>query len=134
MKQVAKIAPSNVDEYIATFPKELKQLLEGIRKAIKEAAPGAEETISYKMPAYRHNGILVYFAGFKNHIGFYALPTGYQAFKRELSLYKTGKGSVQFPVDRPLPLTLIKKIVEFRVKENAERVKLKPGPRNKKKH
>jgi uncharacterized protein YdhG (YjbR/CyaY superfamily) len=131
MKHVSKIAASNVDEYIATFPKELKHLLEGIRKAIKEAAPDAEETISYRMPAYRQNGILVYFAGFKNHIGFYALPTGHQTFKKELSVYKTGKGSVQFPLDNPLPLTLIKKIVKFRVKENIEGVKMKSAMKNK---
>jgi uncharacterized protein YdhG (YjbR/CyaY superfamily) len=134
MKQVSKIAPSNVDEYIATFPKELKQLIEGMRKAIREAAPDAEETISYRMPAYRQNGILVYFAAFKNHIGFYSLPTGHQAFKKELSVYKTGKGSVQFPLDKPLPLTLIKKIVKFRLKENIERVELKAAVRSRNKH
>jgi uncharacterized protein YdhG (YjbR/CyaY superfamily) len=83
------------------------------------------------MPAYRQNGILVYFAGLKNHIGFYASPTGHQAFKKELSVYKTGKGSVQFPLDNPLPLTLIKKIVKFRVKENIEGVKMKVAMKNK---
>ena len=125
MKQVSKIAPSNVDEYIATFPKELKQLIEGMRKAIREAAPDAEETISYRMPAYRQNGILVYFAAFKNHIGFYSLPTGHQAFKKELSGYKTAKGSVQFPLDKPLPLPLIVQMVQFRAAMNLQKAKEK---------
>jgi uncharacterized protein YdhG (YjbR/CyaY superfamily) len=130
MKQVSKIAPSKVDGYMATFPKEVQQLIEGVRNAIKEAAPDAEELISYGMPAYRQNGILIYFAAYKNHIGLYALPSGHQAFKTELSVYKTGKGSVQFPLDKPLPLSLIKKIVRFRVKENMERVRLRAGVKN----
>jgi uncharacterized protein YdhG (YjbR/CyaY superfamily) len=134
MKHVSKIAPSNVDEYIATFPKEVKQLMEDMRRAIKTAAPDAEEMISYGMPAYKQYGILVYFAAYKNHIGLYALPTGHQAFKTELSVYKTGKGSVQFPLDKPLPLSLIKKIVKFRVKENIERVNLKAAVKNNNKH
>ena len=134
MKHVSKIAPSNVDEYIATFPKEVKQLMEDMRRAIKTAAPDAEEMISYAMPAYKQYGILVYFAAYKNHIGLYALPTGHQAFKTELSVYKTGKGSVQFPLDKPLPLSLIKKIVKFRVKENIERVNLKAAVKNNNKH
>jgi uncharacterized protein YdhG (YjbR/CyaY superfamily) len=134
MKHVSKIAPSNVDEYIATFPKEVKQLMEDMRRAIKTAAPDAEEMISYGMPAYKQYGILVYFAAYKNHIGLYALPTGHQAFKTGLSVYKTGKGSVQFPLDKPLPLSLIKKIVKFRVKENIERVNLKAAVKNNNKH
>jgi uncharacterized protein YdhG (YjbR/CyaY superfamily) len=134
MKHVSKIAPSNVDGYIATFPQEVKQLIEGVRKAIKEAAPDAEEMISYGMPAYKQNGILAYFAAYKNHIGFYAMPTGHQTFKRELSAYKTGKGSVQFPLDKPLPLGLITTMVKFRVKENIERVNLKAAVKNKNTH
>ena len=89
-----------------------------MRKTIKFAAPKAEELISYQMPAYKYKGVLVYFAAFEKHIGFYATPTGHAAFKNELSDYKTGKGSVQFPLTEPLPLDLVKRIVEFRVKEN----------------
>ena len=89
-----------------------------MRKTIKAAAPKAEELISYQMPAYKYKGVLVYFAAFEKHIGFYATPTGHAAFKKELSAYKTGKGSVQFPLTEPMPLDLVKKIVQFRVKEN----------------
>lgn len=118
--------PNNIDEYIAGFSKETQQILEQVRTTIKKAAPEAEETISYAMPAFTFNKTqLVYFAAFKNHIGFYALPTGNQAFKDELSNYKTGKGSIQFPLNKPMPLDLITKIVKFRVKESMERVKAK---------
>lgn len=110
--------PLSVDHYIAAFPKEVQQQLQAIRKTIKTAAPKAEEIISYKMPAYKQNGMLVYFAGYKNHIGFYALPTGHATFKKELAIYKQGKGSVQFPLDKPLPLKLITAIVKYRMKEN----------------
>lgn len=89
-----------------------------MRKTIKAAAPKAEELISYQMPAYKYKGVLVYFAAFEKHIGFYATPTGHAAFKKELSTYKTGKVSVQFPFTEPLPLDLVKRIVQFRVKEN----------------
>ena len=117
--------PAGVDEYIKTFPKEVQQLLIVLRNTINTAAPGAEEVISYGMPAYRQNGILVYFAGYKNHIGFYATPTGHEEFKKELSKYKIGKGSVQFPLDKPLPLGLITRIVKFRVKGNLAKAKKK---------
>ena len=110
--------PTTIDEYIALFPKETQTILEEIRATIKKEAPEAEETISYKMPAFKYNGILVYFAAFKSHIGFYALPTGHKEFAKELSSYKTGKGSVQFPLNKPMPLTLIRKIVKFRMLEN----------------
>ena len=100
-----------VDDYIAAFPKDVQQQLQSIRKTIKAAAPKAEEIISYKMPGYKQNGMLVYFAGYKNHIGFYAMPTGHTNFKKELSVFKQGKGSVQFPLDKPLPLKLITRIV-----------------------
>ncbi len=96
-----------------------------MRQAIIKAAPAAEERISYGMPAYKLHGVLVYFAGYKNHIGFYATPTGHAAFKKELSVYKEGKGSVQFPLEEALPLSLVIKIVKFRVKENLEREKSK---------
>lgn len=120
---MAKNPYHTVDEYIATFPASTQKLLEQIRRTIKKAAPEAEETISYNMPAYKLNGPLVYFAGYKNHIGFYATPTGHSAFKKELSNYKEGKGSVQFPIDQPLPLDLIRRIVKFRVEENARKKK-----------
>ena len=96
-----------------------------MRQAIKKAAPAAEELISYRMPAYKYHGVLVYFAGYKNHTGFYATPTGHAAFKELLAVYKEGKGSVQFPHNQPLPLALISRIVKFRVKENLEREKTK---------
>ncbi len=111
----------NIDEYIAAFPKDIQEILENIRATIRKAAPDAEEAISYQMPAFKLKGNLVYFAAFKNHIGFYPIPTGIKAFKKELSTYKQGKGSVQFPLDRPMPFQLISKIVKFRVKENLER-------------
>ena len=110
--------PDSVDAYIAGFPKDTQVLLKLIRATIKNAAPDAEEVISYRMPGYKLDGMLVYFAGYKNHIGFYAAPTGHEKFKKELSVYKTGKGSVQFPLDKPLPSRLISKIVKYRVKEN----------------
>ena len=111
-----------VDNYIKTFPKEIQILLNQMRNTIKKNAPQAEESIAYNMPAYKTNGRpLVYFAGFKNHIGFYATPTGHKMFARELSEYKQGKGSVQFPINKPLPLDLIARIVKFRVEENATR-------------
>jgi uncharacterized protein YdhG (YjbR/CyaY superfamily) len=116
---------NNVDDYIASFPVETQELLTQIRNTIKKMAPQAEETISYSMPTFKLNGNLVYYAAFKNHIGFYALPQGNEAFKKELQEYKTGKGSIQFPIDKPLPLDLIKRIVEFRVKENLEKIKAK---------
>jgi uncharacterized protein YdhG (YjbR/CyaY superfamily) len=117
-----KKIPSNVDEYIAAFPKEVQQLLQQMRATIKAAAPKAEELISYGMPGYKYHGVLVYFAAFKNHIGFYAIPAGHKVFEKELSKYKQGKGSVQFPVTKPLPLSLIIKIVKFRAKENLNKL------------
>jgi uncharacterized protein YdhG (YjbR/CyaY superfamily) len=110
--------PQNIDEYIAGFPAEVQEILESIRTVIKLAAPDAEETISYQMPTFTLKGNLVHFAAFKKHIGFYPVPTGIEAFKDELSAYEGGKGSVQFPLDKPVPLDLIRRIVEFRVKEN----------------
>ena len=121
----AKNKAATVDGYIAGFPKEIQEQLQKIRSTIKKAAPKAEEIISYQMPAYKYHGMLVYFAGYKNHIGFYATPTGHAAFKKELSAYKEGKGSVQFPHNQPLPLALISRIVKFRVKENMEKEKIK---------
>ena len=107
-----------VDEYIATFPKNVQDILEKLRGVIKKSAPLAEETISYGMPAFKLNGILVYFAAYENHIGFYPTSSGIVAFKKELSAFKHAKGSVQFPIDRPLPFDIVRKIVQYRVKEN----------------
>ena len=118
-------AVATVNEYIATFPKEVQQLLNQLRKTIKAAAPKADEVISYGMPGYKHYGMLVYFAGYKNHIGFYGTPTAHESFKKELAIYKSGKGSVQFPLDKPLPVKLITKIIKFRVQQNIEKEKLK---------
>jgi uncharacterized protein YdhG (YjbR/CyaY superfamily) len=110
-----------IDEYIDTFPQDVQSILNGLRQTIREAAPEAEETINYQMPTFTLNGNLVHFAAYEHHIGFYPTPTGIEAFKRELSRYKGAKGSVQFPIDEPLPLPLIRRIVEYRVKENSER-------------
>lgn len=118
--------PNTVEEYILDFSDEVQSLLNQVRSTIKRGAPDAEESISYGMPAYKtHGRPLVYFAGFKNHIGFYATPTGHSEFAKELSKYKQGKGSVQFPIDQPMPLELIFQIVEFRVFENMEKAKTK---------
>jgi uncharacterized protein YdhG (YjbR/CyaY superfamily) len=127
MSAIKITAPKNMDDYIRQFPEKQQAALEQIRKTIKAAAPDAEEVISYQMPAYKQNGMLVYFAGYENHIGFYPTPSGIEAFKKELAVYKGAKGSVQFPIDKLLPLGLIKKIVQFRVKENAAATKLKPA-------
>lgn len=108
-----------VDQYISSFPQEVQLILDQVRTIIRHAAPDAVESIAYGMPAYKLKGKpLVYFAGFKNHIGFYATPTGHAQFANELSNYKQGKGSVQFPLNKPLPTDLIRSIVEFRVIEN----------------
>jgi len=113
-----------IDEYISLFPDDVRTILNQVRQTIRAAAPEAQETINYQMPTFTLNGNLVHFAGFKNHIGFYPTPTGIEAFKDELSAYKGAKGSVQFSLDQPMPLSLIRRIVEYRVKENSER---KPG-------
>jgi len=110
--------PKTIDEYIAGFPKDIQAILQKIRQTIREAAPEAHEKISYQIPTFTLEGNLVHFAAFKRHIGFYPVPTGIVAFKKELSAYEGGKGSVQFPLDRPIPFDLISRIVKFRVKEN----------------
>ena len=109
---------SSGDKYIAGFPKEIQNILQKLRDTIRRAAPEAEETIKYGILTYVLNGNLVHFGGFKKHIGFYPAVSGIKAFKKELSIYKTSKGAIQFPLDKPLPLKLILKIVKFRVKEN----------------
>lgn len=113
-----------IDQYISGFPQEVQKILSQIRSIIKSAAPEAVESITYGMPAYKTNSKpLVYFAGYENHIGFYATPTGHEQFASELSQYKQGKGSVQFPLNQPIPFDLIKRIVEFRVSENSSKKK-----------
>jgi uncharacterized protein YdhG (YjbR/CyaY superfamily) len=121
----AKIAVTTIDGYIASFSANIQKILKNLRKTIKSAAPDAQERISYQMPAFSQNGILVYFAAFKNHIGFYPTASGVSKFKKELSVYKGGKGSIQFPIDKPLPLVLISKIVKFKVSENRAKCKKK---------
>ena len=111
-------APQTIDAYIAGFPEEVQAILQQIRRAIHETAPEATEAISYGMPTFKLHGNLVHFAAFKNHIGFYPVPSGMAAFQEELAAYKQGKGSVQFPLDKPMPLDLIRRIVEFRVQES----------------
>lgn len=115
--------PATIDEYIGGFSGEVQEILEEIRMTIQKAAPEAKEKISYSMPAFDQNGIVVYFAAFQKHIGLYALPSGHETFREELSKYKSGKGSVQFPLNEPMPLDLISRIVRFRVKENIEKSK-----------
>ena len=120
-----KTKPGNIDGYIASFTREVQKILEELRATIRNAAPEAEETISYGIPTFTLNGNLVHFAAYKNHIGFYPSPGGIEAFKKELSVYEGAKGSVQFPIEEPFPLSLVTKIVKFRVKENAKRAKAK---------
>ena len=114
---------ANIDEYIRQFPPETQLVLNELRQLISEAAPQAQEKISYQMPTFYLKGNLVHFAAYKNHIGFYPAPSGIAAFQKELSTYKGAKGSVQFPLNKPLPLDLIREIVEFRVNENLKNVK-----------
>src|SRR6478609_4806392 len=115
----------NIDEYIAGFPEDIQKRLEVVRATIKKAAPKAEEAIKYAIPTFVLNGNLVHFAAFKKHIGFYPAPQGIEEFKKELSKYKGAKGSIQFPLDQPLPLSLVTKIVKFRVAMNMEKMKTK---------
>ena len=127
MKKEHEIA-ANVDEYIDSFPLPVRKLLEQVRKVIRQAAPDAKEAISYQMPGYKLDGMLVYFAGWKNHLGFYPSTSGISNFKKELSGYTIAKGSVQFPYDKPLPLDLIRDIVKFRAQENREKAAAKKTP------
>jgi uncharacterized protein YdhG (YjbR/CyaY superfamily) len=110
--------PKDIDEYIAGFPRDVQALLEQIRMTIREAAPDAKEAIKYRMPTFTLKGNLVHFAAFKKHIGFYPAPRGIEAFKDELSVYEGAKGSVRFPLDKPIPFDLIRRIVRFRVEKD----------------
>jgi len=122
-----------VDDYISTFPPATKKALKDIRSTIKKSAPGAEESISYNIPAFRLDGMLVWYAGYKEHIGLYPRPNAIQVFKKELTNYKLSKGTIQFPLDQPLPVRLITRIVKYRVAENqaAAAAKVKPASANK---
>ncbi len=121
--EINKVEYHTIDEYISQFPTEIQEILQEIRKIVHETAPEATEKISYQMPTFYLNGNLVHFAAFKKHIGFYPTPTGTEQFRSELSVYKGAKGSVQFPLNKPMPYKLIRKIVEFRVAENREKLK-----------
>ena len=120
---------TSIDEYIALFPAEIQKKLEEIRATIKATAPEAEEKISYQMPAFAQNGILVYFAARKNYIGFYPTSSGTQAFIQELSAYEYTKGTVKFPMDKALPVDLISRIVKFRAAENLKKAGVKSNKR-----
>jgi uncharacterized protein YdhG (YjbR/CyaY superfamily) len=116
-----KLAPTNFEEYFSNFPAETQELLQQMRETIQQAAPDAIEVISYKMPAFKTNKILAYFAAYTKHIGFYPGASGIANFQSEIAQYKNAKGSVQFPINQPLPLDLVKRIVQFRAKENREK-------------
>ena len=120
--------PNSIDEYIASFPEDIQKILEQVRTTIKDAAPEAEETIKYAIPTFTFKGNLVHFAAFKNHIGLYPTPHAIETFEKELAVYKSAKGSIQFPLGKPIPYNLITKIVEFRVKDifkkTAEKLKV----------
>jgi len=115
--------PKDIDEYIAGFPKDVQKTLSRIRSTIRRAAPKAEEAISYQIPTFRLNGNLIHFAAYKNHIGLYPAPRAVEKFKKELERYGSSKATIKFPLDEPVPYDLIKKIVEFRVKQNSEKAK-----------
>jgi len=117
--------PETIDEYISTFPEDVQRILEKVRQTIRKAAPEAEELISYQIPAFKLHSNLVYFGGWKNHIGFYPVSSAIRAFKKELSVYEGNKGSVKFPLNKPMPYGLISEIVKFRVKENLKLAELK---------
>ena len=117
--------PENVDQYISGYPTNIQHHLREIRSTIKKAAPQAQEVIKYDMPAFTLNGNLVYFAAFNNHIGFYPVPAGDKAFEKEIAIYKKSKGALQFPLEEPIPLNLIAKLVKLRVQENLEKTRIK---------
>ena len=122
---IKKPTSKEIDKFISAFPEDVQEILNKVRETIREAAPDAEETINYGIPTFTLNGNLVHFSAFKTHIGFYPTPTGVEKFKKELSRYEGAKGSVKFPLDKPIPYALISKIVEFRVKENLAKAKKK---------
>ena len=123
----ARTQPETIDDYIARFPRDVQRVLQEVRRAISTAAPGADEAIKYGVPTFVLNGNLVHFAGFKQHVGFYPTPSGIAKFRQELSSYRSAKGSVQFPLEEPMPLDLIRRIVRFRVGEARAKVKVPPA-------
>jgi uncharacterized protein YdhG (YjbR/CyaY superfamily) len=124
--KTAQSSPTTIDEYIAGFPREVQKILKKIRATIRKAAPAAAEKISYQIPTFTLNGkYLIYFAAWKKHVALYPAPRGHEKFKDELAAYEGGKGTVKFPLDRPIPFGLISRIVKFKVKENLEREKTK---------
>ncbi len=125
--------PASVDEYIATFPEDVRDVLDQLRCTIRQAAPGAEEVIKYRIPTFVFHGNLVHFAAFKNHVGFYPTPSAIEALKERLSEYQWAKGSVQFPLEKPMPLELIRSIVEFRVAEALRKVEDAKGKKTRRK-
>ena len=120
-----KKPPQDIDEYIAGFSEDVQEKLEKLRATIRQAAPDAQEKISYQMPTFFLEGNLVHFAAYKNHIGFYPTPSGIEQFKEPLSVYKGAKGSVQFPLDKPIPFELVGEITAFRVQENLAKAEAK---------
>ncbi len=117
-KMNSKKGYKTIDEYIATFPQNIQVVLQELRQVIRDSAPESEEVISYQMPAFKQNGILVWFAAFRNHIGFYPKTSAIEFFKKELSSYEVSKGTIRFPLDKPIPLDLVRKIVKYRIREN----------------
>lgn len=122
---------SNIDEFISAFPKDIREILQKIRKTIRKAAPDAEETISYGIPTFKQSENLVHFAAFSKHIGFFPTPSGIRKFKKELTGFETSKGTVKFPLEKPIPYTLISRITKFRVTESLEREREKQSPKKK---
>jgi uncharacterized protein YdhG (YjbR/CyaY superfamily) len=120
-----KITPKSIDDYIDRYPQKVQDLLKQMRRTIQKAAPQAKEKISYRIPTYTLNGNLVHFGAFKGHVSFFPTSSGISAFEKELSGYKTSRGTVQFPIDKPLPLALVSRIVKFRVKESLSKLKKK---------
>jgi len=123
--------PKNVEQYIAGYPPVIRKMLSQMRATIRKAAPAATEVISYGMPAYKSDGMLLYFASHTSHLGFYPFTSAIKAFQKELAAYETSRGTVRFPFGKPLPSTLITKMVKFRMKENLEKAKLKKKPKKK---
>ncbi len=125
MKATPSAKFKTVDQYLSGLPQNVRDILEGLKKTIKQAAPQAEEVISYNIPAFKLKGMLVWYAAYKEHIGFYPTSSPIKVFKEELAGYKTSKGAIQFPIDKDIPTTLVKKIVKYRVHENLEKAKEK---------
>ncbi|MFX1479425.1 MAG: iron chaperone [Promethearchaeota archaeon] len=120
---MSKTKTQTIDDYISKFPENIQEILIKLRKIISKTAPEVKEAMSYQIPTFKLNGNLVHFAAYKNHIGFYPTPSAIEAFKDELSPYEISKGSIRFPLNKPIPYDLVKKIVEFRVKENIDKNK-----------